>query len=114
MIREEPPGTRCGCTTMHGPIDSSRLWRLDYTTSDEPVSLTSAVQALRGLGVTVGICDVRPGAAGHAVVGGSVVLPPWLDVPAVEYALRCTGATDVRVVPLLCATGSPLTGGHRT
>lgn len=114
MIREEPPGTRCGCTTMHGPIDSLRLWRLDYTTSDEPVSLTSAVQALRGLGVTVGICDVRPGAAGHAVVGGSVVLPPWLDVPAVEYALRCTGATDVRAVPLLCATGAPLTGGHRT
>lgn len=110
---EEPSWACRGCTNAHAPIDPLRLWRLDYTTSDEPVALTAAVQALRGLGVTVGTCDVRAGAAGDAVVGGTVVLPPWLDVPAVEYALRCAGATDVLAAPVRRATGAPIPGGHR-
>ena len=80
-----------------------RPWRLDYTTRDEPGALAAAVQGLRELGVTLGTCDVDPRAAGEAVVVGTVALPPWLDVPAVEYALRRAGATDVRAVPILCA-----------
>lgn len=79
-------------------------WRLDYTIADEPVSLTAAVQALRGLGVTVGTWDVCPDAAGRALVVGTVSLPPWLDVPAVEHALLCAGATEVRAVPVDRAT----------
>ena len=110
---EEPSSARCGGTTVHGQIDPLRLWRLEYTTSDEPVALAAAGQALRGLGVTVGTCDVRAGAAGDAVVGGTVFLPPWLDVPAVEYALRCAGATDVLAAPVRRATGAPFPGGHR-
>lgn len=106
--REAPSRTHYGGTTAYAPTAPWPPWRLDYTTSDEPDALAAAGQGLRALGVTVGTCDVRRLRAGQAAVVGTVALPPWLDVPAVEYVLRCVGATDVRAVPIHGAPGIPL------
>lgn len=94
----------CEGTPWHDPTGQLRPWRLEYTISEEPGEFAAAVQGLRVLGVAVGACGVRPEVSGELVVVGTVGLPPWLDVPAIEYALRCAGATDVRAVPVRCAT----------
>lgn len=104
----EMPRLRTEERLIDGPVDELARhdgagcspWRLDFTIADRPGALPAAVQALRELGVTVGTCDVRPGAAGETLVDGIVALPPWLDVPAVDYALGRSGATGVRAVPV--------------
>jgi hypothetical protein len=112
--RGEGPATRtCGDATTYATTGQLRPWRLDYTIRDEPDALAAAAQGLRGLGVAVGTCDVRPLGVREAAVVGTIALPPWLDVPAVEYVLRCAGADDVRAVPIRCAPGTPPAEGHR-
>lgn len=103
--REAPSRPPCGGTNTYAPTAPSLPWRLDYAIRDEPGALAAAAQGLRELGVTVGSCDVRPLAAGEAAVVGTVALPLWLDVPAVEYVLRRAGAIDVRAVPVGCTPG---------
>lgn len=81
---------------MLNPCGSSRTWWLRFTVSDGAGCLAAATTALAELGVEILTLDVRTASATQVIDGATVSLPAWLDVPAVEYALLCAGATDVR------------------
>lgn len=109
LAHHDAAGCSSSARRRHASVGPGpRPWRLDYTTRDDPGALAAARHGLWELGVAVESCDVRPGPAAQVVVFGTVALPPWLDVPAVEYALRRAGATDVRAVPVRCATSGRL------
>lgn len=85
---------------MQIPTHSSRTWRLRFTVTDEPGRLAAAAAALADLGVNILSLDVHVVSATEVIDEATVSLPPWLDVPAVEYALHRTGAIDVWAVPI--------------
>lgn len=85
---------------MQIPTHSPRTWRLRFTVTDEPGRLAAAAAALADLGVNILSLDFHVVSATEVIDEATVSLPPWLDVPAVEYALRCTGAIDVWAVPI--------------
>lgn len=85
---------------MQIPTHSPRTWRLRFTVTDEPGRLAAAAAALADLGVNILSLDFHVVSVTEVIDEATVSLPPWLDVPAVEYALRCTGAIDVWAVPI--------------
>lgn len=85
---------------MQIPMHTSRTWRLRFTVTDEPGRLAAAAAALADLGINILSLDFHLVSATEVIDEATVSLPPWLDVPAVEHALRCTGATDVWAVPI--------------
>lgn len=85
---------------MQVPTHSPRTWRLRFTVTDEPGRLAAAAAALADLGVNILSLDFHVVSATEVIDEATVSLPPWLDVPAVEYALRGTGAIDVWAVPI--------------
>lgn len=85
---------------MEIPTHSPLTWRLRFTVTDEPGRLAAAAAALADLGVNILSLDFHVVSATEVIDEATVSLPPWLDVPAVEYALRCTGAIDVWAVPI--------------
>jgi GNAT superfamily N-acetyltransferase len=85
---------------MQIPTHDSRTWRLRFTVADEPGRLAAAAAALADLGINILSLDFHVISATEVIDEATVSLPPWLDVPAVEHALRGTGATDVWAVPI--------------
>ena len=85
---------------MQIPMHDSRTWRLRFTVADEPGRLAAAAAALADLGINILSLDFHLISATEVIDEATVSLPPWLDVPAVEHALRGTGATDVWAVPI--------------
>jgi GNAT superfamily N-acetyltransferase len=85
---------------MQIPTHSFRTWRLRFTVTDEPGRLAAAAAALGDLGVNILSLDFHVVSATEVIDEATVSLPPWLDVPAVEYALHGTGAIDVWAVPI--------------
>lgn len=85
---------------MEIPTHSPLTWRLRFTVTDEPGRLAAAAAALADLGVNILSLDFHVVSATEVIDEATVSLPPWLDVPAVEYALRCTGAIDVWAVSI--------------
>lgn len=85
---------------MQIPMHDSRTWRLRFTVTDEPGRLAAAAAALADLGINILSLDFHLISATEVIDEATVSLPPWLDVPAVEHALRGTGATDVWAVPI--------------
>lgn len=85
---------------MQVPTHSPRTWRLRFTVTDEPGRLAAAAAALADLGVNILSLDFHVVSTTEVIDEATVSLPPWLDVPAVEYALHRTGAIDVWAVPI--------------
>lgn len=85
---------------MQVPTRSARTWRLRFTVTDRPGRLAAAAAALADLGVNILSLDVHVVSATEVIDEATVSLPPWLDVPAVEFALHGTGAMDVWAVPV--------------
>lgn len=85
---------------MQVSTDRARTWRLRFTVTDEPGRLAAAAAALAGLGVNISSLDFHVVSATEVIDEATVSLPPWLDVPAVEHALRSAGAVDVWAVPI--------------
>lgn len=85
---------------MQIPMHDSRTWRLRFTVTDEPGRLAAAAAALADLGINILSLDFHLISATEVIDEATVSLPSWLDVPAVEHALRGTGATDVWAVPI--------------
>lgn len=85
---------------MQTPCSNSRSWRLRFTVTDQPGCLAAAAAALAELGVNILSLDVHVVSATEVIDEATVSVPAWLDLPAVEYALISTGATDVRAVPI--------------
>lgn len=85
---------------MQLPSHSPRTWRLRFTVADEPGRLAAAAAALADLGINILSLDFHVVSPAEVIDEATVSLPPWLDVPAVEHALRGTGATDVWAVPI--------------
>src|SRR3546814_5030572 len=92
-----PPSRRC---LMQIPMHDARMGRLRFTVTDEPGRLAAAAAALADLGINILSLDFHLISATEVIDEATVSLPPWLDVPAVEHALRGTGATDVWAVPI--------------
>lgn len=89
-----------GRTRNTDPCCSSRTWRLRFTVIDQPGCLAAAATALADLGVDILRLDVQVVSATEVIDEATVLLPAWLDVPAVEHALRSAGATAVWAVPI--------------
>lgn len=92
--------TRSPEVPLSSPSLPTRPWRLRFVIPDEPGRLAAAASALAELGVNILNLDVQVVGPGQVLDEATVALPMWIDVPAVEYALRSAGASEVWATPV--------------
>lgn len=89
------PHSHCS-ETLSAPASWHR-WVVTFTAAEVPSHIDGACAALMELGIRILDNGSVDGESEQNITNGlTLALPPWLDVPAVEFALVRAGGRNVR------------------